>query len=85
MKREVCKFLSGSFAALAYAHAAYAVATSRDIINEPVFLGKRLGCWVHVDRSSGVFSRESGARLPGVEGRFRTAVAVERGSVGRRT
>lgn len=43
MKREVCKFLSGSFAALAYAHAAYAVATSRDIINEPVFLGKRWG------------------------------------------
>lgn len=43
MKREVCKFLSGSFAALAYAHAAYAVATSRGIINEPVFLGRRWG------------------------------------------
>ena len=27
MKREVCKFFSGSFAALAYVHAAYAVAT----------------------------------------------------------
>lgn len=43
MKREVCKFMSGSFAALAYAHAAYAVATSRGIISEPVFLGKRWG------------------------------------------
>lgn len=43
MKREVCKFLSGSLAALAYAHAAYAVATSRGIINEPVFLGRRWG------------------------------------------
>lgn len=43
MNREVCKFFSGSFAALAYAHAAYAVATSRGIINEPVFLGRRWG------------------------------------------
>jgi hypothetical protein len=43
MKREVCKFLSGSFAALAYAHAAYAVATDRGIISEPVFLGRRWG------------------------------------------
>jgi hypothetical protein len=43
MKREACKFLSGSFAALAYAHAGYAVATSRGIINEPVFLGRRWG------------------------------------------
>lgn len=43
MKREVCKFFSGSFAALAYVHAAYAVATSRGIINEPVFLGRRWG------------------------------------------
>lgn len=41
MKREVCKFFSGSFAALAYAHAAYAVFTSRGMINEPVFLGRR--------------------------------------------
>ncbi len=41
MKREVCKFFSGSFAALAYIHAAYAVATSRGIIDEPVFLGRR--------------------------------------------
>ena len=43
MNREVCKFFSGSFAALGYAHAAYAVATSRGIINEPVFLGRRWG------------------------------------------
>jgi hypothetical protein len=43
MKREVCKSFSGSFAALAYAYAAYAVATSRGIINEPVFLGRRWG------------------------------------------
>ncbi len=43
MNREVCKFFSGSFAALAYAHAAYAVVTSRGIINEPVFLGRRWG------------------------------------------
>lgn len=43
MNREACKFFSGSFAALAYAHGAYAVATSRGIISEPVFLGKRWG------------------------------------------
>lgn len=43
MNREACKFFSGAFAALAYAHAAYAVATSRGIINEPVFLGRRWG------------------------------------------
>ena len=43
MKREVCKFFSGSFAALAYVHAAYAVATARGIINEPVFLGRKWG------------------------------------------
>lgn len=41
--REVLKFFSGSFAALAYAHAAYAVATSRGMIDEPVFLGRRWG------------------------------------------
>lgn len=40
MKREVCKFLSGSFAALAYAHTAYAVLTSRGMINKPIFLGR---------------------------------------------
>jgi hypothetical protein len=43
MKREVCKFLSGSFAGLAYAHAAYAVATSSGMVDEPVFLNKRWG------------------------------------------
>jgi hypothetical protein len=43
MNREVCKFLSGSFAALGYAHGAYAVATSRGILNQPVFLGRRWG------------------------------------------
>jgi len=43
MSREACKFFSGSFAALAYVHAAYAVAASRGIINEPVFLGRRWG------------------------------------------
>ncbi len=43
MKREVCKFFSGSFAALSCVHVAYAVATSRGIINEPVFRGRRWG------------------------------------------
>lgn len=43
MNREVCKFSSGFAAGLAYVHAAYAVAASRGIINEPVFLGRRWG------------------------------------------
>jgi len=43
MNREACKFFSGSFAALAYAHGVYAVATSRGVISEPVFLGRRWG------------------------------------------
>ena len=43
MNREACKFFSGALAALGYAHAAYAVATSRGIISEPVFLGRRWG------------------------------------------
>lgn len=43
MNREVCKFFSGSFAALAYVHAAYAMATARGIVDEPVFLGRRWG------------------------------------------
>ena len=43
MNREVFKFFSGSFAALGYAHAAYAVATSRGVISEPIFLGRRWG------------------------------------------
>jgi hypothetical protein len=43
MKREQCKFFSGSFAGLAYAHAAYAVATSAGMVDEPVFLSRRWG------------------------------------------
>jgi len=43
VNREACKFFSGSFAALAYAHAVYAVATSTGAINEPCFLGRRWG------------------------------------------
>jgi hypothetical protein len=43
MNREACKFFSGSFAALAYVHGAYAVATSTGILNEPIFLGRRWG------------------------------------------
>jgi hypothetical protein len=43
MNREACKFFAGSFAALAYAHAAYAVATSSGVVDEPVFLGRRWG------------------------------------------
>lgn len=43
MNREAYKFLSGSAAALAYVHGAYAVATSCEVINEPVFLGRRWG------------------------------------------
>lgn len=43
MDREACKFVSGSFAALAFAHATYAVVTSYGGINEPVFLGRRWG------------------------------------------
>ena len=43
MKREGCKFFSGAFGGLAYAHAAYAVATSSGMIDEPVFRGRRWG------------------------------------------
>src|SRR5664279_4385924 len=43
MNRELCKFFSGAFASMAYAHGAYAVATSSGVINEPVFLGRRWG------------------------------------------
>jgi hypothetical protein len=43
MNREACKFFSGSFAALAFVHGAYAVATSCGVINEPIFLGRRWG------------------------------------------
>lgn len=43
MKHEVCKFFSGAFAGLAYAHGAYAVATSAGLVSEPVFRGRRWG------------------------------------------
>lgn len=51
MKRDAYKFLSGSAAALAYAHAAYAVAASKGIMNEPVLLGRKWSfkfAWVEV-------------------------------------
>ena len=41
MTADGYKFLSGSAAGLAYAHAAYAIAASKGIINEPIFLGRR--------------------------------------------
>ena len=59
MKREVCKFFAGSFAALAYAHAAHAVATSRGIINEPVFLGRRWGVVGYMWTEAAVYSAVS--------------------------
>lgn len=43
MNREACKFFSGAFAGIAYAHAGYAVATSRGILDEPIFLGRKWG------------------------------------------
>jgi hypothetical protein len=43
MNREACKFFSGAFAALAYVHGAYAVATSCGVINEPIFRGRKWG------------------------------------------
>ncbi|RUP03367.1 MAG: hypothetical protein EKK34_19465 [Mycobacterium sp.] len=51
MKRDAYTFLSGSAFALAYAHAAYAVAASKGIMNEPVLLGRKWGvkfAWVEV-------------------------------------
>ncbi len=51
MKRDAYKFLSGSAAALAYAHVAYAVAASKGIMNEPVLFGRRWGvkfAWAEV-------------------------------------
>ncbi|MCW1957383.1 MAG: hypothetical protein KIH64_002315 [Mycobacterium sp.] len=51
MKRDAYKFLSGSAAAMAYAHAAYAVAASKGIMNEPVLFGRRWGfkfAWAEV-------------------------------------
>ena len=41
MNREAYKFLAGATAGLAYTHAAYAVAASTGIINEPIFLGRK--------------------------------------------
>lgn len=41
MNRDAYKFLAGATAALAYTHAAYAVAAAKGIINEPVFLGRK--------------------------------------------
>lgn len=43
MTRDTYTFLSGSAAAMAYTHAAYAVAASKGIINEPIFLGRKWG------------------------------------------
>lgn len=45
MKRDAYKFLSGATAGLAYTHAAYAVAASKGVINEPVFLGRTWKVW----------------------------------------
>ncbi len=58
MNREVCKFFSGSFAGLAGVHVAYAVATSRGIINAPVFLGRRWGAG-HMWTEAAVYSAVS--------------------------
>jgi hypothetical protein len=35
MKREICKFLAGAVAALAYGHAVYAVLVSRGTLTSP--------------------------------------------------
>lgn len=43
MNREVCKFSSGFFGALGWAHAGYAIATSCGVVSEPTFLGRRWG------------------------------------------
>lgn len=43
MRREACKFFSGAFGGLAYAHAGYALATSAGIVDEPVFRNRRWG------------------------------------------
>ncbi len=60
MNREACTFFSGAFAALAYAHAAYAVATSRGIISEPVFMGRRWGVG-YMWSEAAVYAAVSGA------------------------
>ncbi len=41
MRGDAFKFLAGSAAAFAYAHAAYAVAVAKGVINQPVFLGRK--------------------------------------------
>ena len=41
MKRELCKFLAGVVAGLAFVHVAYAVALPRGIINQPVWRGRK--------------------------------------------
>ncbi len=41
MKRDAYKFLAGTAAGLAYTHAAFAVAASKGIMNEPVFMGRK--------------------------------------------
>lgn len=43
MSRQPYTFFAGVFAGLAWTHAAYAVATSADIVDEPVFMGRRWG------------------------------------------
>lgn len=43
MGREVCKFLSGACAGLAYTHVAYAVAVSAGVMSEPKFRGRPWG------------------------------------------
>ena len=51
MNRDAYTFLSGSAAALAYAHAAYALAASRGIMNEPILFGRTWGvefAWAEV-------------------------------------
>ncbi|MBU3749413.1 MAG: hypothetical protein FGM52_03005 [Mycobacterium sp.] len=51
MRGDAYKFLSGSAAALAYAHAAYAIAAARGIMTEPVVFGRRWGvkfAWAEV-------------------------------------
>jgi hypothetical protein len=41
MKREICKFLAGAVAALAYGHAVYAVLVSRGTLNQPIWRGRK--------------------------------------------
>ena len=41
MRGDAFKFLAGSAAAFAYAHAACAVAVAKGVINQPVFLGRK--------------------------------------------